>query len=199
MLDRQILIAHEDGPTPTASSARESGTTAVQARTQPPLNHARQHTAVAGNRSPLPAERDLAEPSSVQTGPERRAASPDRSRNARDPAHWTGSDLRVWWWQVLGSNQRRLSRRFTGSRSQPIAIPTELRKLPSPPRQARPLSVWRPCLPSLPGQRSAGCGSCLTKSGWMPLNPILSAPSSRPPHPPDRFREPAQGSTQPAT
>jgi hypothetical protein len=49
------------------------------------------------------------------------------------------------WWQVLGSNQRRLSRRFSERRSPPIGIPTDLRILHSSPRQnprsVRPASV----------------------------------------------------------
>jgi hypothetical protein len=42
------------------------------------------------------------------------------------------------------SNQRRLSRRFTVSPSQPIGMPTDLRILRSTPRGNRVLSVWRP-------------------------------------------------------
>jgi hypothetical protein len=38
----------------------------------------------------------------------------------------TPGDLGFKWWQVLGSNQRRLNRRFTARRSQPIGIATDL-------------------------------------------------------------------------
>ncbi len=36
----------------------------------------------------------------------------DRSKVAREPGYAQATGCFGWWWQVLGSNQRRLSRRF---------------------------------------------------------------------------------------
>ncbi len=36
----------------------------------------------------------------------------DNSKKAREPGYAQATGPFRWWWQVLGSNQRRLSRRF---------------------------------------------------------------------------------------
>ena len=132
-------IEHRSAP-PHASRAiglAHWNSTAAQPRAPATL-------ASAANRSLRLQNPDQPEQGPQLRQPARGAAVPDRSRNARDPAQRTGSDLRVWWWQVLGSNQHRLSRRF---HSEPIpahVIAADLRFLPSSPRENRILSVWRP-------------------------------------------------------
>jgi hypothetical protein len=73
------------------------------------------------------------------------------------------------WWQVLGSNQRRLSRRFY---REPIVAPVrgpDLLILRSSPRQMGIPSAPRPCIPSRPDQRAEGVRN---PSSGVPMCPI---------------------------
>ena len=88
----------------------------------------------------------------------------DNKESAREPGYAQATGHFRWWWQVLGSKQRRLSRRFyrppipTHRNSHWPAVPY------FPRREYRVLSVWRPWSRSVPGQRDAGLGSCPIKS-----------------------------------
>jgi hypothetical protein len=78
------------------------GTPAGQARTQP-------HGAAQPRRGqPIPTlqNADLPESRSTRDSPCAQAVVPDRSHNVRDPAHTTGSDLRICWWQGLSLGGR---------------------------------------------------------------------------------------------
>jgi hypothetical protein len=67
---------------------------------------------------------DLARRGSLSARQAVAAVSQTAPLNAPDPARWTESDLGFWWWQVLGSNQRRLSRRFYRALAGKIASDT---------------------------------------------------------------------------
>jgi hypothetical protein len=72
---------------------------------------------------------------SVTTATQRlTAAHPETQRHNGKKAREAGKIQLTgyfrWWWQVLGSNQRRLSRRFYRSFTVPIRMAADLSKLP---------------------------------------------------------------------
>jgi hypothetical protein len=54
----------------------------------------------------------------------------DNAKAAREPGYAQATGRFRRWWQVLGSNQRRLSRRFYRPLPHTIGMATELAKLP---------------------------------------------------------------------
>jgi hypothetical protein len=54
----------------------------------------------------------------------------DNTKAAREPRYAQATGRFRRWWQVLGSNQRRLSRRFYRPLPHTIGMATELAKLP---------------------------------------------------------------------
>jgi hypothetical protein len=99
----QISVAEAPHPGPGRLEA---------ALAQPQLNHAEQHAAMQFSAR--------VEALTLRPGQTRNPLGPPGSRgdisyrslSRRARSLCTMFDLQVWWWQVLGSNQRRLSRRF---------------------------------------------------------------------------------------
>jgi len=140
------------------------------ARSQRPRNPAR--TA----RAPLsrPGRRPLyvrAQPDSAGlTGTQRTTTA--RSTTARANAYAQATGRFRWWWQVLGSNQRRLSRRFYRPLHEPFRAWPTGRPWKHPRRAARPgLIAAGPA--ATPNQhRTVARADCLSTMGGCQHHPV---------------------------
>src|SRR5580704_19480407 len=93
--------------------------------------------ALPGTRSAYAADQPGSGPPLAHSHRERSAGPLPDTRHTRPPG--TPAPGLTWGfeWQVLGSNQRRLSRRFYSEPTRPMGIPTDLRILHSAPRENR--------------------------------------------------------------